>query len=128
MGANVDVVRSAWEGVRSHDLDVVTANMDNEAETRLPRSLPWGGTYWVLTASRNVGQFMSQLEDFRPILWPFLKQARTTCWSQPMCKGRPTRARTREPRPMAVPASGRQDRWGRAGRFADTASTLEAVR
>ena len=43
VGANADVVTSAWESMRRQDLDAVTANLGEEAEeTVLPRSLPWG--------------------------------------------------------------------------------------
>ena len=48
--------------------------MDDRAETLLPDSLPWGGTYRGPDGFRDmIGEFMSQLEDFRPSPEAFLE-------------------------------------------------------
>lgn len=42
---NVDVVQHAWEAFGRGDIDAVLDAFAPNAETRLPESLPWGGTY-----------------------------------------------------------------------------------
>jgi uncharacterized protein len=42
---NVDVVQHAWEAFGRGDIDAVLDAIAPNAETRLPESLPWGGTY-----------------------------------------------------------------------------------
>jgi ketosteroid isomerase-like protein len=42
---NVDVVQGAWDAFGRGDIDAVLEAIAPAAETRLPTSLPWGGTY-----------------------------------------------------------------------------------
>jgi ketosteroid isomerase-like protein len=42
---NVDVVQSAWDAYGRGDIDAVLEAFAPSAETRVPESLPWGGTY-----------------------------------------------------------------------------------
>ncbi|MGZ5347424.1 MAG: nuclear transport factor 2 family protein, partial [Solirubrobacterales bacterium] len=42
---NVDVVQHAWDAFGRGDIDAVLDAIAPNAETRLPESLPWGGTY-----------------------------------------------------------------------------------
>jgi uncharacterized protein len=42
---NVDVVQSAWDAFGRGDIDAVLDVILPSAETRIPETLPWGGTY-----------------------------------------------------------------------------------
>ncbi len=42
---NVDVVQTAWDAYGRGDIDAVLDAIAPSAETRVPESLPWGGTY-----------------------------------------------------------------------------------
>jgi ketosteroid isomerase-like protein len=42
---NVDVVQSAWDAFGRGDIDAVVDVILPSAETRIPETLPWGGTY-----------------------------------------------------------------------------------
>ena len=42
---NVDVVQGAWDAFGRGDIDGVLGSIAPTAETRVPDSLPWGGTY-----------------------------------------------------------------------------------
>ena len=42
---NVDVVQGAWDAFGRGDIDAVLDAISPSAETRVPESLPWGGTY-----------------------------------------------------------------------------------
>ena len=42
---NVDVVQGAWDAFGRGDIDAVLDAIAPAAETRVPESLPWGGTY-----------------------------------------------------------------------------------
>ena len=42
---NVDVVQSAWDAFGRGDIDAVLDAISPSAETRVPETLPWGGTY-----------------------------------------------------------------------------------
>jgi uncharacterized protein len=42
---NVDVVQGAWDAFGRGDIDAVLDAIAPTAETRVPESLPWGGTY-----------------------------------------------------------------------------------
>jgi ketosteroid isomerase-like protein len=74
MGANADVVRSAWEAFGRQDLDGATADVDESSETIVPDVLPWGGTYRGPGGFKEmIGKFMSQMEDFQPQPEAFLE-------------------------------------------------------
>ena len=42
---NVDVVQGAWDAFERGDIDAVLEAISPAAQTRIPESLPWGGTY-----------------------------------------------------------------------------------
>lgn len=42
---NVDVVQGAWDAFGRGDVDAVVDAISPSAQTRIPESLPWGGTY-----------------------------------------------------------------------------------
>jgi uncharacterized protein len=57
---NVDVVQSAWDAFARGDIDAVLAAIDPSAETRVPESLPWGGTY---AGPEGFREFLAKLGD-----------------------------------------------------------------
>jgi ketosteroid isomerase-like protein len=42
---NVDVVQGAWDAFGRGDIEAVLDAISPSAETRVPETLPWGGTY-----------------------------------------------------------------------------------
>ena len=57
---NVDVVQGAWDAFGRGDIDAVLEAIAPSAETRLPESLPWGGTYAGPDGFRD---FLAKLRD-----------------------------------------------------------------
>jgi ketosteroid isomerase-like protein len=57
---NVDVVQGAWDAFGRGDIDAVLEAIAPSAETRLPESLPWGGTYAGPDGFRD---FLTKLRD-----------------------------------------------------------------
>jgi ketosteroid isomerase-like protein len=57
---NVDVVQGAWDAFGRGDIDAVLGAIAPSAETRLPESLPWGGTYAGPDGFRD---FLTKLGD-----------------------------------------------------------------
>ena len=55
---NVDVVQGAWDAFGRGDIDAVLEVILPSAETRLPDSLPWGGTY---TGPEGFRDFLDRL-------------------------------------------------------------------
>jgi uncharacterized protein len=55
---NVDVVQGAWDAFGRGDIDAVLEVFLPSAETRLPDSLPWGGTY---TGPEGFRDFLDKL-------------------------------------------------------------------
>jgi uncharacterized protein len=55
---NVDVVQGAWDAFRRGDIDAVLEAIAPTAETRVPETLPWGGTY---TGPEGFGDFIAKL-------------------------------------------------------------------
>ena len=45
MGENSDAVKERWADFAKGDLDGATSTTDENAEIRIPETLPWGGTY-----------------------------------------------------------------------------------
>jgi ketosteroid isomerase-like protein len=56
----VDVVQGAWDAFGRGDIDAVLEAIAPSAETRLPESLPWGGTYAGPDGFRD---FLTKLGD-----------------------------------------------------------------
>ena len=57
---NVDVVQGAWDAFGRGDIDAVLEAIAPSAETRVPESLPWGGTYAGPDGFRD---FLTKLRD-----------------------------------------------------------------
>jgi ketosteroid isomerase-like protein len=56
---NVDVVQGVWDAFGRGDIDAILETIAPSAETRLPESLPWGGTY---TGPDGFQDFLAKLE------------------------------------------------------------------
>jgi ketosteroid isomerase-like protein len=56
---NVDVVQGAWDAFGRGDIDAVLETIAPSAETRVPESLPWGGTY---TGPEGFQDFLAKLD------------------------------------------------------------------
>jgi ketosteroid isomerase-like protein len=57
---NVDVVQGAWDAFDRGDIDAVLEVIAPTAETRVPETLPWGGTY---TGPEGFGDFVARLDQ-----------------------------------------------------------------
>jgi uncharacterized protein len=57
---NVDVVQHAWEAFGRGDIEGVLDAFAPNAQTRLPESLPWGGTY---TGPDGFRDFLTRLGE-----------------------------------------------------------------
>ena len=57
---NVDVVQSAWDAFARGDIEAVLDTIAPAAETRVPETLPWGGTY---AGPDGFGDFIARLND-----------------------------------------------------------------
>jgi uncharacterized protein len=57
---NVDVVQGAWDAFGRGDIDAVLDAIAPTAETRVPETLPWGGTY---TGPDGFRDFLARLTE-----------------------------------------------------------------
>jgi uncharacterized protein len=57
---NVDVVQGAWDAFGRGDVDAVLDAIAPTAETRIPETLPWGGTY---VGPEGFGDFLAKLSE-----------------------------------------------------------------
>jgi ketosteroid isomerase-like protein len=57
---NVDVVQGAWDAFARGDIEAVLDAIAPAAETRVPETLPWGGTY---AGPDGFGDFIARLND-----------------------------------------------------------------
>jgi uncharacterized protein len=57
---NVDVVQGVWDAFGRGDIDAVLDAVSPAAETRVPESLPWGGTY---TGQDGFRDFLAKLDE-----------------------------------------------------------------
>jgi ketosteroid isomerase-like protein len=57
---NVDVVQGAWDAFGRGDIETVLEAISPTAQTRVPESLPWGGTYAGPDGFRD---FLAKLGD-----------------------------------------------------------------
>jgi uncharacterized protein len=65
---NVDVVQGAWDAYGRGDIDAVLDAFAPEAETRVPESVPWGGTYTGPDGFRDLlGKLGESFEQFSAI-------------------------------------------------------------
>jgi hypothetical protein len=74
MGANADMVRSAWEAFGRGDIDAAVATTSDSAQIVIPESLPWGGTYTGPDGFKEmIGKFLSHFEEVNPAPQEFLE-------------------------------------------------------
>jgi uncharacterized protein len=57
---NVDVVQGAWDAFGRGDIETVLEAISPTAQTRVPESLPWGGTY---AGPDGLREFLAKLGD-----------------------------------------------------------------
>jgi ketosteroid isomerase-like protein len=57
---NVDVVQGAWDAFGRGDIDAVLDVIAPSAETRVPETLPWGGTY---AGPEGFADFIAKLNE-----------------------------------------------------------------
>lgn len=57
---NVDVIQSAWDAFGRGDIDAVLEVIEPSAETHVPQTLPWGGTY---TGPEGFRDFLGKLGE-----------------------------------------------------------------
>ena len=74
MGENSDIVKERWGDFANGDLDGAVSNTDENAEIRIPETLPWGGTYTGPEGFREmIGKFLSNFESVDPRPTVFLE-------------------------------------------------------
>jgi ketosteroid isomerase-like protein len=74
MGQNSDAVKARWDDFAKGDLDAAVSTTDQNAETRLPDTLPWGGTYKGPEGFKEMIQkFLSNFESVDPKPTAFLE-------------------------------------------------------
>jgi ketosteroid isomerase-like protein len=57
---NVDVVQGSWDAFSRGDIDAVLETIAPSAETRVPETLPWGGTY---AGPEGFRDFLAKLDE-----------------------------------------------------------------
>jgi ketosteroid isomerase-like protein len=63
---NVDVIEGAWEAFGKGNFDAAVAPAADDAEIRIPDSLPFGGTYTGREGFRDyVDRLLASFDDFR---------------------------------------------------------------
>jgi uncharacterized protein len=74
MGENADAVKERWADFAKGDLDGAVSTTDENAEIRLPETLPWGGTYKGPDGFKEMIQkFLSNFESVDPKPTAFLE-------------------------------------------------------
>ena len=74
MGENSDAVKARWDDFARGDLDAAVSTTDENAEVRLPETLPWGGTYKGPEGFKEMIQkFLSNFESVDPKPTAFLE-------------------------------------------------------
>lgn len=74
MGENSDAVKARWDDFAKGDLDGAVSTTDENAEVRLPDTLPWGGTYKGPEGFKEMIQkFLSNFESVDPKPTAFLE-------------------------------------------------------
>jgi ketosteroid isomerase-like protein len=73
MGENADAVKARWDDFGRGDLDAAVSSTDENAEIRVPETLPWGGTYTGPEEFKDMIQrFLSNFESVNPRPTAFL--------------------------------------------------------
>jgi uncharacterized protein len=126
MGENADVIRAAWEAFGRQDLDTAAGVIDESGEVVVPEGVPWGGTYRGPDGFKEMlGQFLGNLEDFRPSPQGFYESGDHVFVPLDL-DGRTKTGNEVSGRALWMyELSGGKVR--RAELFADTAETLEAI-
>jgi uncharacterized protein len=74
MGENADAVKERWDDFAKGDIDGAVSTTDESAETRLPDTLPWGGTYKGPEGFKEMIQkFLANFESVDPNPTAFLE-------------------------------------------------------
>ncbi len=74
MGKNADTVKARWDDFGKGDIDGAVSATDDDAETILPETLPWGGTYTGPDGFKEMIQkFLSNFESVDPKPTAFLE-------------------------------------------------------
>jgi uncharacterized protein len=74
MGENADAVKERWDDFAKGDLDGAVSTTDENAEIRMPETLPWGGTYKGPDGFKEMIQkFLSNFESVDPNPTAFLE-------------------------------------------------------
>jgi uncharacterized protein len=74
MGDNADAVKERWGDFAKGDLDGAVSTTDENAEIRIPETLPWGGTYKGPDGFKEmIGKFLSNFESVDPNPTAFLE-------------------------------------------------------
>jgi uncharacterized protein len=74
MGENADAVKDRWGDFAKGDLDGAVSTTDENAEIRIPETLPWGGTYTGPEGFKEmIGKFLSNFESVDPRPTAFLE-------------------------------------------------------
>jgi uncharacterized protein len=74
MGANADAVKERWGDFANGDIDGAVSTTDENAEIRMPETLPWGGTYKGPEGFKEMIQkFLSNFESVDPKPTSFLE-------------------------------------------------------
>jgi uncharacterized protein len=74
MGENADAVKERWGDFAKGDLDGAVSTTDENAEIRIPDTLPWGGTYKGPDGFKEMIQkFLSNFESVDPNPTAFLE-------------------------------------------------------
>lgn len=74
MGENSDTVKERWGDFANGDLDGAVSSTDENAEIRIPDTLPWGGTYTGPEGFKEmIGKFLSNFESVDPKPTAFLE-------------------------------------------------------
>jgi uncharacterized protein len=74
MGENADAVKDRWDDFSKGDIDGAVSTTDENAEIRMPDTLPWGGTYKGPDGFKEMIQkFVSNFESIEPNPTAFLE-------------------------------------------------------
>jgi uncharacterized protein len=74
MGENADAIEERWADFAKGDLDGAVSTTDENAEIRIPDTLPWGGTYKGPDGFKEmIGKFLSNFESVDPKPTAFLE-------------------------------------------------------
>ncbi len=124
---NVDVVQGAWDAFGRGDIDGVLDAIAPSAETRVPESLPWGGTYAGPDGFRDfLTKLTENFDQFNATPEKVLGADDNHVVVLVIVKGRTKRGATIENRAVWIYQL-RDGKIADAETFGDTAQVLEAL-